>query len=159
MNVLKLAAEGELADIHIGFDRVEARDDLLGIGTCDNALSGQHAGVRLRAPDVLGIEALVVVDGGVDFLHNPVGALAEAAAPHLVAHLGFSGSCVRTPQRFGGTPDVTVAAEAYRNFDHNRSRTCGRGILDRAATVQGRDGGRSLAFGRFCDRRDGAFPC
>ena len=36
--------------------------------------------------DILGIKVTIDVDGDVDFLHDRIGAFAEPAAPHLVAH-------------------------------------------------------------------------
>ena len=45
------------------------------------------AACALRAGDVLAVQALVEVDGGVDLLHDGVGARGEAAAPHLLLML------------------------------------------------------------------------
>ena len=60
--------------------------DLAGIVGRDDALFGEHRGVGLARGDVLAEEVPVEIDGGVDLLHDGVGARAEAPAPHLVAH-------------------------------------------------------------------------
>src|ERR1700716_2585341 len=41
----------------------------------------------LAGGDVLAGEVPVEIDGGVDLLHDGIGAVREAAAPHLVAHV------------------------------------------------------------------------
>ena len=53
------------------------------------ALLGQHGDVSLAGGDVLPVEMPVEADGGVDFIHDRVGAFAEASAPHFVAHDGL----------------------------------------------------------------------
>jgi hypothetical protein len=67
-------------------DKVESRDDLRGVLARNDALIGQHAGMRLGAGDVLGRQRLVEVDGGVDLLHDGVRRFSEPAAPHPVRH-------------------------------------------------------------------------
>ena len=46
----------------------------------------EHGRMREGAPDVLGREPLVEVDGGVDLLHDLGGPGFETAAPHPIAH-------------------------------------------------------------------------
>ena len=47
---------------------------------------GEHGCMGLAGGDILPVEMPVEADGGVDFLHDRVGAFAEASAPHFVAH-------------------------------------------------------------------------
>jgi hypothetical protein len=61
-----------------------ARHDRVRIGLADDALGGQHPGMRLRARDIVIGEAFVEIDGDVYLLHDPGGAALEAPAPHLV---------------------------------------------------------------------------
>ncbi len=53
----------------------------------DDALLGQHRGVRLRGADVLRGQTLVEADGGVYLLHDLGGRGRETAAPHAVSRL------------------------------------------------------------------------
>ncbi len=86
VDVFERALEAEIALAHLGQDRVEALGDVLRIRRGDDALVGQHRGMRLGGGDVLGIHMAIDVDGDVDFLHDRVGALGVPGAPHLVAH-------------------------------------------------------------------------
>ena len=52
----------------------------------NNALLGQHFGMRLGRRDVLAVKMPVEVDGGVDLLHDVTRARREPPAPHFVAH-------------------------------------------------------------------------
>src|SRR5262249_43633056 len=52
----------------------------------DDALFGEHRSVGLARGNILAKEVPVEIDGGVNVLHDRIGAGAEASAPHLVAH-------------------------------------------------------------------------
>jgi hypothetical protein len=60
--------------------------DLLRILGRDDAAFGEHRRMRLAGGDVLPVKLAVDVDRGVDLLHQRIGLLAEAPAPHFVGH-------------------------------------------------------------------------
>ena len=86
VDVFQRARKFEAALRDFRRDKVQARDDLRGVLARNDALIGQHAGMRPGAGDVLGRQRLVKIDGGVDLLHDRVRRLAEPAAPHPVRH-------------------------------------------------------------------------
>ena len=74
---------------------LDERDRLVG---SDDALLPQHGGVGDRALEVLERHRAVDVDRGVERLHELVGRLGEAAAPHAVgAHRGTGGTVCHSP--------------------------------------------------------------
>ena len=60
--------------------------DLLSIVGGDNFARRQHADMSLRTLYILGVELAIVIDGGVDLLHDGVRAFREPASPHAIAH-------------------------------------------------------------------------
>ena len=70
MDVLQLAGEGELAVLDLLQDHRQASGDPLLVGLGNDALSGEHFGMRDGALDVLPVELAVEIDRGVDRLHD-----------------------------------------------------------------------------------------
>ena len=87
VDVLELALVDEGPTLDLVADALEPRLDRGHILGRKDALLPEHRDVRQRAADVLGGEALVEPDGGVDLLHDLGGAAREAPAPHPVAHV------------------------------------------------------------------------
>ena len=86
VNVFERARKRECAGGDLGLHLIEPAPNFGRVGFRDDALFGEHSRMRLRAFDVLGKEALVEADRGVDFLHDGIGARGKSAAPHLVGH-------------------------------------------------------------------------
>ena len=63
VNVLQLRLPGEGAVADLLFDIGQPTDDGLGVLLRDDALPGEHAGVRHGAGDILLVETPVIVDG------------------------------------------------------------------------------------------------
>ena len=55
----------------------------------DDALLGEHSGMRARAANILGGEALVKINRDVNRLHQLTWGCVESSAPHLLAFTGF----------------------------------------------------------------------
>jgi hypothetical protein len=55
-------------------------------------LLGEHGGMRLGRQNILPEKVPIKLDGGVDFLHDRVGARGKASTPHLVGHDTSKGS-------------------------------------------------------------------
>ena len=86
MDVFQRARERERAGLDLGLHLLEALPNECGIGFRDDSLGGQHRGMGFRACDVLGEQALVEADRGVDLFHDRVRPRLETPAPHLVGH-------------------------------------------------------------------------
>ena len=71
----------------------------------NDALCDKHRAMRLRAGDVLGVEAPVEIDRGIDAAHDCGRAAGEPAAPHRI---GFAGGAV-------GTIEATRFATGRKN--------------------------------------------
>jgi hypothetical protein len=84
VDVLQRDLELEPAGLDLGQDGVEAADDRLDVGGRDDALGGQHPRMGLGPGDVLGVEAAVEPDRGVDLLHHRGVARGETPAPQRV---------------------------------------------------------------------------
>ncbi len=67
-------------------NRIQTAFDLVRIVPSHDIGFSEHADMGLRACYVLPVELAVVVDGGVDFLHDGIRPFGETAAPHAVAH-------------------------------------------------------------------------
>ena len=91
VDVLERAREFEGPRLDFARDLVQAARDGLGVLRRDDALLGEHGGMGLGAGDVLAPQGLVEIDGGVDLLHDRVGALTEASPPHAVGHVVILG--------------------------------------------------------------------
>ena len=59
VNVLVVDVEDKVAGVDLGLDLVKALRYSLGIRVANDALFGEHAGVRLRSSDILFVEVLV----------------------------------------------------------------------------------------------------
>src|ERR1700712_4896081 len=71
---------------------------------------GQHGGMGFGAADVLRGQALVEVDGGVDFFHDGIGTACKTAAPHRIAHRSTGVFMSET----SGTPPVPARSRRMR---------------------------------------------
>jgi len=87
MDVFERPLEVERALADLRQNRVQALADVFRVARGDDALRGEHRGMRLGRGDVLGKEVPVDVDGDVDFLHDRIGRSGKPPAPHLVAHV------------------------------------------------------------------------
>ena len=88
MDVFIFAAELEAALLDLGAHGIEPRDDGFRLLIGEDAHGAEHVGVSLACTNVFGVETPVEGNGGVDFLHDLGGLRLEAAAPHLIGHLG-----------------------------------------------------------------------
>ena len=77
-------------------DLIKALHKSVSVLPADDALAGQHAGVSLRATDILGGKIAIVGFGFGVGRYGLRGALFEASAP---ARVGFFHECVRAPRR------------------------------------------------------------
>ena len=84
VDVFVFAAEFETAVLDLGAHRVEARDDGSGFLVRKDAHGAEHPGVSLARANVLGVEAPVEGNGGVDLLHDRGRLRVETPAPHFV---------------------------------------------------------------------------
>ena len=84
--VVHVPGEGAVGDL-LRYVRQAAVDRLL-VGVGDDALPGQHPGVRPRARNVLLRHVLVDLERGAELLRELVDALLEPAAPkcHVIPH-------------------------------------------------------------------------
>jgi hypothetical protein len=87
MDILERRLERERPGLDLLQDAVEAGLDGRAVGLTDDALAHEHGRMRLRRRDVLGVEAAVEADGGVDLLHGGGRACGKSPAPHAV-HAG-----------------------------------------------------------------------
>src|SRR5262245_35506092 len=97
VDVLQGRLERELSFLDLPLDLVQAAGDGGAVGFADDALAHQHARMGLGAGDVLGKQALVKTDGGVDTLHDGGRTIGEAPAPHAIG--GRGGLCFRIGRR------------------------------------------------------------
>src|SRR5690606_15895218 len=74
-------AERELARLDLALDALQARDDGVALGGAQDTDLGEHRGVRLGPGDVLGVQALVEGDRGVNLLHERRRTAPEVTAP------------------------------------------------------------------------------
>ena len=77
-------------------DLIQALHKSVSVFPADDALAGQHAGMSLRATDILGSKIAIVGFGFGVGRYGLRGALFEASAP---ARVGFFHECVRAPSR------------------------------------------------------------
>ena len=70
--------ERELPVLELGLDPLQARQQRVAIGLGDDPGRREHLRVRARLLDVVGAEAPVVADRGVELREDPVGRLGEA---------------------------------------------------------------------------------
>ena len=89
VDVFVFAAELEAAPLDLGAHGIEARHDGLGLLVAENAAGAEHVGMSLACANILGVEAPVEGDGGVDFLHDLGGLGLEAPAPHFVCAIAL----------------------------------------------------------------------
>ena len=92
VDIFQGAGKAEFPGIDLGFDRAKPVGDRLGVRLGNDAATRQHIGMSDRSFYVLGVEAAVEADGGVDFLHDFGGTGCEASAPHFVCHDNGFGS-------------------------------------------------------------------
>ena len=85
VNIFQRRREFKPALLDLTQNCVQTVIDRCNVIPCQDTLCSQHVGMRLRSPDVLGMKALVEIDGGIDLLHHLRGAAGETAAPHLIA--------------------------------------------------------------------------
>src|SRR5947209_240648 len=71
--------------------------------------------MRLARGDVLAEKVPVDVDGGIDLLHDSVGAAAEAPAPHFVAHVIALGTIRSTELLTPEDPTEIMTAPPHRS--------------------------------------------
>jgi hypothetical protein len=70
VHVFQRARELEAAALDLGQHLVQAGINLLGVVLGDDALRGEHGGMRLRSADILRGQSLVEADRGVYLLHD-----------------------------------------------------------------------------------------
>ena len=97
MNVLEFAFEREPAALYFGENVVEAARDGLAVLDRNNALFGEHLGMRLAGGDVLPEQAPVDIDRGVDLRHDCRRLACEASTPHFIAHGRSSNPLMTVP--------------------------------------------------------------
>jgi hypothetical protein len=86
VDVFQAVVELEVVMIQVAFDAPQAFHQLVGFLVGDHAHFGQHAAMGHAAFDVIGVEALIDLNGGGECLHAGVRALGKAAIPGLFAH-------------------------------------------------------------------------
>ena len=70
VNVFEGRGKTEAATGDLAGDAVQPAMDRVAIRLGDDAAGGQHAGMRTRSGDVLPVQPLVIIDRGVDLLHQ-----------------------------------------------------------------------------------------
>ena len=93
VNILVVDVEDKVAGVDLGLDLVKALRYSLGIRVANDALLGQHAGVRLRSSDILFVEVLVDRQRRAELLRGSSYAAFEPSAPqcHDLNPFSFSG--------------------------------------------------------------------
>ena len=83
VDILVVGGEFHLSCLDISQDGLESRHDGLCVGGGDDARGPQHLGVGHGAGDILLVEPLVKLDGGVEVVDKGVGILAEPPGPEF----------------------------------------------------------------------------
>src|SRR5262245_53125114 len=97
VNVLQGRLDRTLSFLALPLDLIQAVGDGGAVGFANYALAHQHGRMSLGAGDILGKQALVKTDGGVDTLHDGCRTIGKAPAPHAVG--GRGGLCFRIGRR------------------------------------------------------------
>ena len=101
MNIFERGLEIKAAAFDVLKDAVETGQNGIAVSSGDDVLFDQHAAMGFRARDILGIKALIEIDGSVDTLHNFRGSGGISAAPHCVTtHCGLPGVCLLSKRRY-----------------------------------------------------------
>ena len=108
MDILVVGGEFHLPRLDVGEDGLEALHDGLRVGGGDDARGPQHLGMGHGAGDVLLVEPLVKLDGGVEVVDKGVGILAEPPGPEFHS---------------------SVLSSRRRDEDPSPPRSCGRVVV------------------------------
>ena len=108
VDILVVGGEFHLPRLDVSEDGLEALHDGLRVGGGDDARGPQHLGVCHGAGDVLLVEPLVKLDGGVEVVDKGVGILAEPPGPEFHS---------------------SVLSSRRRDEDPSPPRSCGRVVV------------------------------
>ena len=86
MDIFLEFIDREFPSVHFPLDLCEAIKDLGGLLITNNPLLGQHPAVGHAALYILGIEACVKADGGIEPLHHLIHVCLKTTSPNLVNH-------------------------------------------------------------------------
>ena len=84
VNIFKRQINGHAIGLIFGVDRVQSLLDCDIVRIRNDAVRGQHIGMRFATRDILLPKTLVEWDGGIYLAHDCAGAFAESAAPHAI---------------------------------------------------------------------------